>query len=258
MRNAITKLFTAEKAPLLFFFTLYIAGISVGSLGQALQRWFPPWQIGLTGTFALLVFIFVFDPTSKFINYVISSGRGTIRTETGGAPKRHKGLIVLCSIGQNISADNAIRYHYKGLEDEEEEPVLQKCWMLTCGKASCDAAKQLIAKLLIEHNIPHSLFEIMEMPGEYADNPSEFYGKVEEIFRSLPKGFEEEDIISDYTGGTKSMTAGLMLACALPSRNLQVLKPNKYKDDGTADRTEGSKPIYVEISFKVKEISNQS
>lgn len=73
--------------------------------------------------------------------------------------------------------------------------------------------------------------------------------------KSFPEGFGESDIIADYSGGTKSMTSGMVLACALPERKLQVLKPRKYDKDGTADRKAGSDPRYIDISFKLKQVS---
>ena len=54
---------------------------------------------------------------------------------------------------------------------------------------------------------------------------------------------------------TKSMSAGMILACALPSRDLQVLKPKKLKSDGTADRQGGQYPLFIDVQFKVKKRS---
>ena len=203
----------------------------------------------------LSVIILLIDPIPKFIDYLIR-GRGALSSDLGTLPKRHKGLIVLCSIGENISAEQAIRYHYKGLSDEHPDAVLKQCWMLTGGEASFNAAQKLISKLVSSY-FSNDIFKVVRMSGDDADNPAKVYETVEGIFQSLPEGFDDSDVIADYTGGTKSMTAGLVLACALPSRELQVLKPRKYKDDGTADRSVGSDPRSVDISFKLKQVYKQ-
>lgn len=144
MRNALYKLFSTEKAPpFLFLIVIYLVGVSTGNLGDALQSWFKPWQIAAIGTTFLAMIILLIDPIPKFIDYLIR-GRGALRSDLGTLPKRHKGLIVLCSIGENISAEQAILYHYKGLSNEHPEPVLKKCWMLTGGEASLQAAQKLI------------------------------------------------------------------------------------------------------------------
>ncbi|MEW6418836.1 MAG: hypothetical protein AB1480_12065 [Nitrospirota bacterium] len=253
MRNAINKLFSTEKAPpLLFLLMIYLIGVSTGNLGDALQSWLKPWQIAALGTISVVIIILLLDPIPKFITYLIK-GRGTLSSEMGTLPKRHRGLIVLCSIGENISAEQAIRYHYRGLKNEHQDSILKHCWMITGGDASEQAARNLIVKLVSE-GFPNNLFKIIQISGDDADNPTKVYKIIEDIFKSLPEGFKESDIISDYTGGTKSMTSGLVLACAIPSRELQFMKPRKYKDDGTADRAAGSDPRAVDIRFKLKEV----
>lgn len=62
-------------------------------------------------------------------------------------------------------------------------------------------------------------------------------------------GLGPEDVIADYTGGTKTMTAGMILACARPDRKLEFMKPRHYRPDGTAAREEGSEPREVNIAF---------
>lgn len=108
---------------------------------------------------------------------------------------------------------------------------------------------------MVSEEFSNEIFKVVTMSGDDADNPGKVYEVVEGIFQNLPEGFDDSDIIADYTGGTKSMTAGLVLACAIPSRELQVLKPKTYKDDGTADREAGSDPRSVDIRFKLKQVS---
>lgn len=65
-------------------------------------------------------------------------------------------------------------------------------------------------------------------------------------------GIEDSDLIADYTGGTKSMTAGIILACTSPERRLQFLRPGSYTAEGRADTTKPSVATEVEIAFQLK------
>jgi CRISPR-associated protein (Cas_Cas02710) len=76
---------------------------------------------------------------------------------------------------------------------------------------------------------------------------------VEEIYAEAKDKFNltEEGIIADYTGGTKSMTSGMVLACTSPNRALQFMKPQQYTEDGRADVQAGSVPVAVDIRFEL-------
>ncbi len=253
MKKIILRLFDPQNAkPIFFLIVIYLLGITTNNLSDALKPFAEPWQIGLAGTLLLILIMLLLDPIPKFVNYLIR-GHGSLVSEMGNPPQRHKGLIVSCSMGENISAEQAIRYHYRGLNNEHRDVGLQKCWLITGGKASVEAAERLKERL-IKDGVPNELFVDVPMTGDNADNPAQVYKIIEKIYNDLPTGFEESDIIADYTGGTKSMTAGMILACSLPQRKLQVLKPRKYKDDGTAERSAGSDPRFIDIRFKLKQI----
>lgn len=255
MRKTISKLFSAEKAsPLLFLGIIYLVGVTTNSLTDTIKdiTKLDSWIITSAGMVILLVILSFLDPVSKFVRFLVK-GRGELMSHMGLTPARHKGLIVFCSVGPNISAEQAVRFHYRGLSNEHEQPVLEHCWMITGGAASLEAAKILVESL-IRDGVPPNVCKYVPMTGDDADNPEMVYRKVVGIFEDLPQSWSETDVIADYTGGTKSMTAGMILACALPERKLQFLKPRKYKPDGTADRAEGSDPKYIDIHFKVKHI----
>jgi hypothetical protein len=258
MRKIITKLFNADKAPpLLFLGMIYLIGVTTNSLTDTIKEWtgLHSSLITIIGLAILWGVIIFFDPVSKFINFVIRD-HVELLSQIGMVPERHKGLIVFCSFGSNISAEQAIRFHYKGLNNEHNHPVLKHCWMITGGEASKKAAKELVEKL-VKEDFPPDIFKYVDkMSGDDADNPEQVYKIIESIYESLSdEKIEEFDVISDYTGGTKSMTAGMILACAPPERKLQFLKPRKYNPDGTADRAIGSDPRYIDIRFKLKQVS---
>jgi hypothetical protein len=64
-------------------------------------------------------------------------------------------------------------------------------------------------------------------------------------------GLKEEEVVADYTGGTKSMTSGMVLACASPRRPLHFMKPRQYAKDGRADSEAGSDPVAIDIRFEL-------
>jgi hypothetical protein len=73
---------------------------------------------------------------------------------------------------------------------------------------------------------------------------------VQQIYKEAEAlGIPRSEIIADYTGGTKSMTAGLILACTEQDRDLQYMKPRRYTTDGRADPAAGSDPISVDTNF---------
>jgi hypothetical protein len=72
--------------------------------------------------------------------------------------------------------------------------------------------------------------------------------------RMLRQGLEANDIMCDFTGMTKHMSAGMIFACAPKEARLQYMHPRRFLDDGRADPEAGpSEPIEVEIAYQVEE-----
>jgi hypothetical protein len=123
---------------------------------------------------------------------------------------------------------------------------------ITGGKASEESATNLIHKF-VQGGLPLKMFQVRELSSHDADNPEAVHRVVEGIDAEAKDKFNlaEERIIADYTGGTKSMTSGMVLACTSPSRALQFMKPQRYTDDGRADVQAGSAPVAVDIRFEL-------
>ena len=254
MRKAIEKIFEARKAPLIFLLGIYIVGITTGSLAEALKAVAKPWLLSLAGTIVLLLLVILIDPEHSFLRWIRRNIRATPESEPEQKPARYPGLIVCASVGMGISsAETAIRYHWKGVNNEFSEPLLKYCWIITGGEDSKKEAQNLMSKL-ISDDFPSYIFRPMiELSAEDADNPEAVYNAINKIYDEiLDIDLSESDIIADYTGGTKSMTSGMILACALPGRKLQFMKPKEYDSDGRANRSAGSVPVLVDINFKLK------
>jgi hypothetical protein len=57
-------------------------------------------------------------------------------------------------------------------------------------------------------------------------------------------------VIADYTGGTKSMTAGMALACsAVPGRDAEYMRAADLSAIGTAKATSDAQAIPIKLQF---------
>jgi hypothetical protein len=98
-------------------------------------------------TIGLIIFFFA-SPVRALRDLLLSLRQKEVTIAAGPVP-RYQGLIVLSSVGPGISsAENAIRYHWRGLNSEQPAPVLEVCWIITGGKASEESATNLIKKLV--------------------------------------------------------------------------------------------------------------
>jgi hypothetical protein len=141
------------------------------------------------------------------------------------------GLIVLMSL-QDAAARAAILHHWRSGEGK-----LQHCWIICGGEKSLAAAEAMVNDL-VGQGLPRRMFYygaaiadvtnprvmLTLSPDErWAQDPNYIRRLVEAIYQEaqMQYGLSEREMIADYTGGTKSMTAGVILACAKPTRRLQ-------------------------------------
>jgi hypothetical protein len=152
------------------------------------------------------------------------------------------------SLGDYVPAQNALDYHsWAGVPGRK--PVLTHCWLLA-GPGEGEKSSQSNAERLAETcKVKGIVAEIW--PLEDADNVEETYRAVKIIYEIAQNKYKlaKDDIIADYTGGTKSMTTGMVLAALEQDARLQYMKPNQYEMDGRADRAAGSRPRMVQVDF---------
>lgn len=156
-----------------------------------------------------------------------------------------EGLIVLSSPGSRTTpAENAIKAHLG---------TLQHCWIIAgpdvpgIRPSSADNARSLIEHYQTLR--PTIRFHPRELDDEH--NPEKAFHLVESIYREARAfGLTEHNMIADYTGGTKSMTAGMVLACsASEDRDAQYMKPKQVEPTGIATQTAEATPILVDLWF---------
>ena len=210
----------------------------------------------IVGFLLILLLAMIVDPMAQVREWI----RTRLRTspQISGNVQRRKGLIALVSVehgGRTQATEDAIAYHRATPQGEQ---VLRWCWLIS-GPGESDPARQIISSGEKAKQIKRTLEEagvlahILPIRDEsQADDPLITMGLVEQAYsEAVGLGLGPEDMIADYTGGTKTMTVGMLLACSRPGRRLQFMKPRAYGPDGTADRKAGSEPREVSVAFSV-------
>ena len=128
-------------------------------------------------------------------------------------PAKHRGLIVLVGTGRpgedpmSQSAGIAIEYHMSA----GQKDGLETCWLIATGgeRGSIRVAQDLEATCKEKNITPH--IRMVHDPFSV----QETYNVVQKIYRQelTQVGFSEQEVISDFTGGVKPMSAGMILAC---------------------------------------------
>lgn len=117
--------------------------------------------------------------------------------------QKYRGLILLVS--RLEACETAIQFH---------QPTLQRCWLI-CSAQSLEIAEKLQQQFpMICTDPPIVINDVYQ--------PLEVYARLREIYRDrLPSGWQEADVIADYTGMTAHASVGAVLACVGTQRPLQ-------------------------------------
>ncbi|MGG6268869.1 hypothetical protein ACQ4M3_28940 [Leptolyngbya sp. AN03gr2] len=117
--------------------------------------------------------------------------------------RKYPGLILLVSNPE--ACETAIRFHL---------PTLKCCWLI-CSSKTLEQAQKLRQQFYeICPDEPIVINDIY--------NPLIFRDCIDGIYRDrLPKGWQESDVIADYTGMTAHASVGTVLACITTVRPLQ-------------------------------------
>jgi hypothetical protein len=167
------------------------------------------------------------------------------RVEVTKHVSRARALIVFVSKGAGKSSARDASLYHAG------DRVLEHLWLLTSAEAQADAEW---VRTEVKRECPsvevHPTVSLIDI-----NSIVEAKEEVERIRRLLQrKGLAENDIICDFTGLTKHMSAGMILACAPKEARLQYMHPKRFLADGRADPDAGpSEPVEVEIAYQVEE-----
>lgn len=166
-------------------------------------------------------------------------GLGITQTVT-----RARALAVFVSMkAGRSSARDAALYH-------AAEGVLQHLWLITSAEAQADA--EWVRQEVLRQHPAVTVYPTICLPDVYSILDAK--EEVEKIRkRMLRLGLPENDIVCDFTGMTKHMSAGMIFACAPKEARLQYMHPARFLADGRADPDAGpSLPVEVQIAYQIE------
>jgi hypothetical protein len=158
---------------------------------------------------------------------------------------RAQALIVFVSKGAGRTSARDAAFYHAG------DGVLRHLWLLTSAEAEADADW---VRAEVERECPRAtVYPTVCLPDIYSIPDAK--AEVEKIRKGmLRKGVAENDIVCDFTGMTKHMSAGMIFACTPKEARLQYMHPKRFLADGRADPAAGpSEPIEIEIAYQVEE-----
>ena len=213
-----------------------------------------PWYLIIA--LGILVWLVNVSIQYLFNRYVF---RSIIETKTGPVPPR-RGLIVLVSPGEleKGAALAAIQHHYRGENDSRPHPTLEYLWLICSPqyeeepKIGASSYKNAACLRKRYKSKPH-IKDVFQEPISDPDSPLAVFKKIEYCYsEAIRLGLREEDVMADLTAGTKVMSVGMAYAAIPRGREVQFMKPRKYRDDGRADDSAGSDARAIDVDFVEK------
>lgn len=181
------------------------------------------------------------------------------------------GLVTIASLGQPgqlTPAEIAIKHHWRNGHGK-----LRYCWLICTPDAlkgtqhflqdienECIRQKQ---QFYLYRNTEQCMppvtqvgtslhIRIVPLASELINDPNHVRQLIDGIYTqaTAQTGLSPVDFIADYTGGTKSMTAGMVLACSEPDRKLQYWVSDRDSHGKIID----SQLMKVTLSYRIKAI----
>ena len=138
------------------------------------------------------------------------------------------------------------------LRPKHHLPALEHCWLITSTEPKTPPDPSFLsawknAGLLKAKYQDRARVHINVIDPE---DPQSIFQSVEQVYAEAKSfGLHSKDVVADFTGGTKMMTAGMVLACTPADRDVQYMKPMAFLTDGQPDRSAGSGPRWVDLNF---------
>jgi hypothetical protein len=237
------SLWEPAQYPLIYFVSLFLLGLSINLVSsepllpavRGVLEWVPP----------LMVLIVLLLPAARrFFPW----GRVEPDTRMFQA-RRCKGLIAFAVPGLGIAtARKAIQYH--AAFGDALEIVWLFCSDFSLANAELLAAEVSAARPAIEValvRMSDAGFQDVETVQETIE--STVYGALHEL------GWLESDVVIDFTGGTKTTTAGAILSGLPTSRRMEFVPAEKKNEVGYG--TDAGDPREVRIDYRMRRIRNR-
>ena len=154
------------------------------------------------------------------------------------------GMVWLLSLGGPDLPCFAIRYHHVN----QSAVRLRHCWVLLTPDVKAAGAFEKL-----ETRIDELGYDVELHPIELAsDTANVTYQAIESVYTDLARqpeiGLAPHEIVSDMTGGTKQLTAGMVMACLLHEWPLEYIVSQRDKTTGLViDGTQEA--VLVNVDF---------
>lgn len=179
------------------------------------------WQILLLAAIALLIAAMV-----MFL-VLIRRTRERVLVINKPHPATRKGLIVLVS--QQDTLRKAFDYH---------QATLERGWLIATAQSWA-----LATEFKSQHENNARQIELLLLRDEF--DWQECKTSIDKVFQQLPAGWQNDDVITDFTGLTKLATAGAILASLVANRPMQYV-PGIYEErDGKRVAVAAADPIEI-------------
>lgn len=177
--------------------------------------------------------------------------RPALRTSEPVALRR--GLVALVSPGPNGSPQTreALDYHLGGVE---AGPHLEHCWLISGPSDGSTALSSFENARALHDEFEKQGVTVHLEPLKSSEDPREVYTTVLRVYQqaSTQFGLTTDEMVADFTAGTKSMTFGMALACAdngWPLQFMRVMRDSDLDAQRRAKKGAKSTPVLVNIDF---------
>jgi CRISPR-associated protein (Cas_Cas02710) len=217
--NKTFELFFSPRFPFLFLLGAVLVAVMGNMASDLLKSYVGDGRLGLWMIFvvsSVILLLLVAAIYAAGVFRAMLTSRSVYRFLDKPNPAPRKGLIAFVSLTQRAHLDRAIAYHRE---------TLKRLWLIATQEAQARAA-QIVA----EYNKSGVQISIVPLSEEW--DLIKTKETVDQIFTEQLDGLAEEDVIADFTGGTKPMTVGMVFACLTPSRSLQYVPAEYDRDRG--------------------------
>jgi hypothetical protein len=246
--NWLRLLYTMNGA--IFGLIIGVLGNHLSGSGSLVSLWY------LVPIFiCLAIFIFIIETKRKrLINVALRVT--TARTESEKERTAKKGLVTFVSLYNPLKSPTAGKltpeerekaaieknYHILDLENSNLQPVieaicshksdLQHCWLIGTTNTEKSKGSLMYQNVLIEFLQKEKSVKCKFHFGEKYAIPidddalicEKTYKMIRDIFDKTPSfGLHVKDVIADFTGGIRSMVAGMVLSCLDRDNDIQLV-----------------------------------
>lgn len=173
---------------------------------------------------------------------------------TGEAARPTRWLVVSASLGEGIRSAVAAARHHRDVGAGRFARVVV---LHTDDEAGRGARDALCRALEEEVGLRESAGAIVRraVDPEGVDDPERVYAALQQVSQeALEAGLTEDDLVFDYTGGSKAFTAAMVLAGAPGERRLEYVRPLSRGPDGRPAPGAGLRVMEIDLRYDVSPV----